>query len=63
MKKWIIIAGIVLIVIGLLQTGSYIADYNSLTHYGKGYVWGSGFLLLLGIILIIVGFKKKKAGD
>jgi len=60
MKKWIIIIGTVLFLAGLFQGGRFLMDYNSLTQYGKGYVWGSGLLMLLGFIVILIGLKKKK---
>jgi len=60
MKKWIIIIGTVLFLVGLFQGGRFLMDYNSLTQYGKGYVWGSGLLMLLGFFLILIGVKKKK---
>jgi len=60
MKKVALIIGIVLSLIGLFQGGRYFFDYNILTQYGKGYVWGSVLLLLIGILLIYFGLKKKK---
>ena len=52
MKKWIISIGVVITLLGLFQGKKYLLDYNSLTDYGKGYVWGSIFLLVLGLFLI-----------
>ncbi|MCO5251079.1 MAG: hypothetical protein M9949_06615 [Candidatus Kapabacteria bacterium] len=60
MKKVILAIGIILFLIGLFQGGRYFFDYNVLSHYGKGYVWGSVIILLLGVALIIIGLKKKK---
>lgn len=60
MKKVVLIIGIVLSLIGFFQGFRYCFDYNTLTHYGKGYVWGSMFLLIIGLVLIYFGLKKKK---
>lgn len=60
MKKWIIAIGALLVLFGLLQCEKYLLDYNALTPYGKGIVWGSGLLVVLGSVLIFVGLKKKK---
>lgn len=60
MKKVVLIIGIVLSLIGFFQGLRYFFDYNTLTHYGKGYVWGSMFLLIIGLVLIYFGLKKKK---
>ncbi|MBS3999491.1 MAG: hypothetical protein KGZ71_03300 [Desulfobulbaceae bacterium] len=60
MKKVILIIGIILFLIGLFQGGRYFFDYNVLSHYGKGYVWGSAIIWLIGLTFIIIGLKKKK---
>ena len=60
MKKIALIIGIVLSLIGFIQCFRYFFDYNMLTPYGKGYVWGSILLFLLGILLIYIGLRKKK---
>jgi len=60
MKKVALIIGIILSLIGALQGFRYFFDYNILTQYGKGYVWGSVFLLAIGIILICLGIKRNK---
>jgi len=49
-----------LLLIGFFQGFRYLFDYNILTQYGKGYVWGSIFLLIAGLVLIFFGLKKKK---
>jgi len=60
MKKVILIIGIILFIIGMFQGSRYFLDYTELSHYGKGYVWGSAIILLLGLVFIIIGLKKKK---
>lgn len=62
MKKWMIILGVIITLFGLFQGGKYITDYNTLTDYGKGHVWGSVFLLVIGLILIFYGTRKGKKG-
>jgi len=59
MKKWIVAIGTLFLLLGILQFFKYFSNYNILTQYGKGYVWGSGILIIIGIILIIAGTKKK----
>jgi len=60
MKKIALIIGIILSPIGFFQGIRYFFDYNTLTQYGKDYVWGSIFLLTTGLVLIYYGLKKKK---
>ena len=59
MKKSALIIGIVLLLIGFIQGVRYLLDYNTLTQYGKGYVWGSILLFVMGILLIYIGVRKK----
>jgi hypothetical protein len=59
MKKLFLILGIILCLIGGLQTGRYLVDYDVLSEYGKGYVWGSIIMLVLGLIFLYFGLKKK----
>jgi len=60
MKKSALIIGIVLLLIGFVQGIRYFSEYNILTQYGKGYVWGSIFLFSMGILFIYLGLRKKK---
>jgi hypothetical protein len=60
MKKIILILGIIISLIGIYQSGRYFLDYSTLSQYGKGYVWGSIILFLIGVVLIYLGLKKKK---
>jgi len=60
MKKWIIVIGVIITLLGLFQSVKFLLDYDTLTQYGKGYVWGSGLLLIIGTLLIIAGLKRKK---
>ncbi len=45
------ILALLLITKGGIGVYNYIDDYSSLSQYGKGYLWGNGILLLLGLIL------------
>lgn len=60
MKKIALILGIMLTLLGVFQGFRYLFDYNTLTQYGKGYVWGSMFLLITGLVLISFGLIKKE---
>ena len=60
MSKWIAAFGAIFVLLGLFQMVKYLSDYNVLSQYGKGYMWGSGFLIVLGAALIFGGLKKKK---
>lgn len=57
MKKLFLVLGFILTLLGALQTGRYFLDYQVLTEYGKGYVWGSGIMLVLGLIFLYFGLK------
>ncbi len=63
MKKLALVLGIFITIIGFFQCVVYFMDYNELTQYGKGYVWGSFLLLLMGILLIYIGLKKKQTSS
>ncbi len=59
MKIFLLILGIVLGVLGSIQTFKYITDYSVLTQYGKGFIWGSIILIIVGVALIYLSFRKK----
>ncbi|NQW29058.1 MAG: hypothetical protein HQ472_00910 [Ignavibacteria bacterium] len=61
MSKLSMIVGVVILLLGLYQGGKYVLDYNSLTSYGQGYVWGSILLIICGAVLIVFGLKKRKS--
>ncbi|MCL2038878.1 MAG: hypothetical protein FWG85_00435 [Bacteroidetes bacterium] len=60
MKIILIVIGCILVLYYSISVVQYIWDYSILTEYGKGYVWGKLILLFLGIVITIVGVKKKK---
>ncbi len=59
MKKVALIAGIILSFVGFFQVIGNLAKYNTLTQFGKGYVWGSMMLLVIGLSFVYLGLKKK----
>lgn len=59
MKKILFIAGLFIVVLALTALASYIVDYQDLSAYGKGYIWGKVILLLIGIFFIYWGKKKR----
>lgn len=60
MKILSLLIGIFLSGLGIYQSLKYIFDYNNLTYYGKGFVWGSALLIFIGVLLIYLSIKKKK---
>ncbi len=60
MKKLFLGLGILLILFSVFSFGQYIMDYNVLSDYGKGYIWGKGIILAAGLTLLYFGLKKKK---
>ena len=58
MKKIALATGMVLSFIGCIQGSRYFFDYDALTQYGKGFVWGSIALFLIGVVLIYFGLRK-----
>ena len=38
----------------------YVAAYSELSEYGKGFFWGNSLILILGVILIYLGVRKRK---
>lgn len=60
MRKIIVVLGSIITLIGIYQTSKYLFDYNQLTQYGKGYILGSVFLTIIGIVFLIVALKIKK---
>jgi|GEM_PF-392108 len=59
MKKVGIAIGALLTLGGIYQGAAYVADYNVLSRYGQGYVWGSGIMLLLGGGLLIISLRQR----
>lgn len=60
MKKTGFIIGVLFLVLGLYQGGRYAVDYSFLSSYGKGYVWGSLLLIIVGSILVYLSIRKKE---
>jgi len=57
MKYLSIIIGGLLSLSGISRLSIYIFDYNQLTQYGKGYIWGNVLMVVFGISLIYWGFR------
>jgi len=61
MKKIILLlSGTFLVLYSLITGVQYIGDYSILTAYGKGIVLGKILLFVIGIVLVVLGIKKKK---
>lgn len=60
MKKMLLLLGILLILASLFSIGQYISDYNVLSEYGKGFIWGKFLLLAVGAALIFVAVRRKR---
>jgi multisubunit Na+/H+ antiporter MnhG subunit len=58
-RKINVAAGSVLFLVGAINVIKYVSDYDLLATYGKGFVWGNGILLLVGFLMIYMGFKKR----
>ncbi|MEM1121063.1 MAG: hypothetical protein AAGJ18_11495 [Bacteroidota bacterium] len=60
MKKYIfLIVGVIFTAIACSKLSVYISDYNQLTNYGKGYIWGNLLVLAVGLVLLFIGFRTK----
>ena len=62
MKKLLLILGIILVLASLFSIGQYIGDYQVLSEYGKGFIWGKILLLAAGAALIFAAWRRKR-GD
>jgi len=60
MKTILIIAGGIIVFLSVVPIIQFVFDYNELSEYGKGYIWGNILLFLLGCVLLFVGIKKKR---
>jgi len=60
MKYFLIIIGSLFCLASLSRISLYIIDYNQLTNYGKGYIWGNILLLILGALMLFYAYKQKK---
>ncbi|MBU1368352.1 MAG: hypothetical protein KJ578_12945 [Bacteroidetes bacterium] len=60
MKRILIIAGGILVFLSVVPLIQFVFDYNELSDYGRGYIWGNVLLLLIGSLLLFAGIKKKR---
>jgi len=54
MKKVLFYLGILLCILGFFPLLQYALDYNSISDYGKGYVWGKVVILSIGVGTIFI---------
>lgn len=59
--KTILVIGVITTLIGVYQCGNYMLDYSILSNYGRGYVWGSVLLIVIGAVCIALGLRKNKS--
>lgn len=52
------ILALLLITKGAVGVYNYVQHYSTLSQYGKGYLWGNGIMLLLGLIIAILLLRK-----
>jgi uncharacterized membrane protein YraQ (UPF0718 family) len=57
MKRILLIAGLILMGLAIASLVTYLFDYEKLSNYGKGYVWGKIIILILGGFLIFLSRK------
>jgi len=58
MKKILLYVGLIVVLIAAIPLLNYALDYNILTDYGKGFIWGKILLLLVGAVLIGISQRK-----
>jgi uncharacterized membrane protein len=63
MRIFLQIIGVLLCIIALISLFSYLGDYQILSEYGKGFVWGKVVLLLIGVLLFYLGIRKRSNGS
>jgi hypothetical protein len=63
MKRILIIVGGILVFLAIVPIVQYVFEYDQLSNYGRGYIWGNVLLLLLGSLLLYKGVKRKKKTD
>lgn len=60
MKKYVLIAiGAIIALYAIIKSSGHLINIQNLSGYHKGYLLGQGILLLIGCILIGVGFRSK----
>ncbi|MFM8178667.1 MAG: hypothetical protein ACKOAG_05730 [Candidatus Kapaibacterium sp.] len=60
MRKLIGAIGTLAMIAGAYQSSLYVRDYNVITQYGKGYVWGSVVLFLSGLGMVTFALKRPR---
>jgi FtsH-binding integral membrane protein len=60
MRIFYFIVALIVLIFSISNIYTYTADYEVLSSYGKGYVWGSIILFVLSILFFYLSFRKKK---
>jgi len=60
MKYIFYLIGGILLLSSIYSLVQYALDYDVLSQYGKGYIWGKVLMFIIGAVLIYFGFKKSK---
>ncbi len=60
MKKFLLYTGVVLCLFGLFPFFKYVFDFDILSSYGQGYIFGKVLLIGIGIIMILYGSNALK---
>ena len=55
------VVGGLLVLRSLFLLGRHVLEYNRLTAYGQGYLWGQAILLLVGAALLYFGLRRRPA--
>ena len=63
MKYVLLVFGLLLSLASVLNILKYAVDYELLADFGKGFVWGNGILLVVGLSLILWGWRKIKVAQ
>lgn len=59
MKNLLLSLSLLLLIVGAFNFLKYAGDYSMLSDYGKGYLFGSTILLLVGSIASIIIIRRK----
>ncbi len=59
-KKLLLILGIIVCLFALVPLVQYVFDYQQLSEYGQGFIWGKVLLLVLGGLLIFASLYTRK---
>lgn len=63
MKYLFLIIGLIITIYAGRNLGLYLGDYDILSQYGKGFVFGQVLLFLLGLGLTTMGWLRIRRGN